>query len=174
MTSYTYVGGNLSSIAMTVTNNWLNLSNVMSSCQPGYYFNATSGSCLTCTAGTYSGISGATVCTLCPAGSYSLNSAESSCTLCSAGYASSVVGASNSTVCQPCSLGYSTDFASGAVSCLPCAAGFYSIDIAAVYCQSCPSGYASALVASTSNTCTSCSAGYYSGVFFAQFLMAKM
>ncbi len=117
-------------------------------------------SCYQCPAGTSSNVTGATECTPCPVGFYSYLGAPT-CTACPKGYSTPTASGTSITSCSICAPGFAPSFAGGAVSVLTCtaicAAGYFAPQ-GAVQCLPCPPGTYS-LAASAS--CTLCPAGVY-------------
>lgn len=146
-------------------------------------------SCSLCAAGTYNIASGQTSCVSCPVGKLS-SSDRSFCDDCSAGEY-----AFNKSTCEPCTLGTyapqalvdsclsctsgssTNGVSSGATSCTPCDAGWWS-SASSVNCSACAAGRASSAGASLcaacaagtyvasmgSTTCTACSSGSFASV----------
>ncbi len=134
---------------ITSNSNEVTSTAVWTPCPAGTYLSGNS--CLTCPAGTYSGVA-STSCTNCPAGTYS-GAGAGSCTNCPAGTYSGARASS----CTNCEAG--TYSGVRAASCTNCAAGTYS-GVKAASCTNCPAGtYSGAKAAS----CTNCPAGTYSG-----------
>lgn len=129
-------------------------------CAPGTYRSAEN--CIGCSAGKYSGVTGAstaTVCTNCLAGTYSSLTSASSvtvCTNCPTGSYSAVAGAS---VCVTCPTGStSPSGSSSAADCVACNVGFTGPDGGP--CTACVAGKYK--TTSGSSACTDCGAGTYS------------
>eukprot|EP01122_Echinamoeba_exundans_P014218 TRINITY_DN638_c0_g3_i1.p1 TRINITY_DN638_c0_g3~~TRINITY_DN638_c0_g3_i1.p1 ORF type:complete len:3128 (-),score=621.80 TRINITY_DN638_c0_g3_i1:85-9090(-) len=145
-----------------------------SSCQSGYYINATVNNvCTPCPAGTYSL---GNRCEYCPAGTSSpAQSVYSQCTPCSADFYSS---SATYGICQQCPAGQVPNAAKDGCTacpigyyespdgtCTPCPAGQSTAStgsISSANCTVCPPGQTS--TAASSYVCTNCPAGTYSDV----------
>ena len=134
------------------------------SCSAGQYLS--SGTCLSCAAGTAYGGGSASSCPQCAANTFS-GSGASSCTSCPSGQ-TSAAGSASCTAPSPysCSAGaYNTNAGSTIFSCSQCAANTYS-GPGARSCTDCPSGQTSAPGSTSSAACsapaaTSCPGGQY-------------
>lgn len=132
-------------------------------CEEGTYHTSvssvSSGDCLNCSAGFFSGLPGATACGVCPAGSFTSSDGLTACNLCWPGTFQEVP---RGTTCYACALG-SFSTAWGVISekngCVLCPAGMYSSSISSTFCSSCALGESSDKVGATN--CSACTPGTY-------------
>ena len=119
-------------------------------------------SCMTCPAGTYSNITGASACSQCPSGTYSSRYA-SSCQGCFIGTYSSGVGITSSSTCTACLPG-TYGPTNGLEACLKCSQGFYSLAVGATLvstCTACSTGFSTDEKMGQTQ-CTQCPQGTFS------------
>uniref|UniRef100_A0A0G4F1Q1 Uncharacterized protein n=1 Tax=Chromera velia CCMP2878 TaxID=1169474 RepID=A0A0G4F1Q1_9ALVE len=123
----------------------------LQSCSAGY--EASGGSCVACSAGTYSAAAGDS-CSSCNAGTFAASSGATSCTECPAGAFANSTGSSSCTECYPGS--YSAD--TGNVRCSKCQMDFYAPVGGSESCLTCASG---AICDSTGTVLPATAANYF-------------